>query len=268
LNRKKARHIIKGPDEILNVRDLDVSLNGKVILENINFHVLTGQAVGVIGPNGAGKTTLLRAILGLISPRQGNIFLMGQPCPYPPDIRQKIGYLPQQPLFERRFPFSAADVVATGLLSPACLLRPFSVRQKAAIIEALTEVGLEKAASNPFSSLSGGEQQRILLARALIRKPSLLLLDEPNAGLDFTAQLQFFKLLQRLQQEQCLTVVLVSHDLVAAAEFAQALICVNRIMHIHGHPREVLKSRQLAEAYRCQYDFLCSALKKEGPVIG
>ncbi len=250
----------------MTIRELNISLDGRTVLENISFRVTAGQAVGIIGPNGAGKTTLLKAILGLIR-FKGEIRLMGHPNPYPPAIREQIGYLPQHSLFERYFPFYSADVVATGLLSSTRLLQPFTSVQRSQVMEALSAVGMEHTAGSPFSDLSGGEQQRVLLARALVCKPRLLFLDEPGTGLDFTAQISFFRLLQQLQQEKGLTVVLVSHDLVAVAGFAQTLICVNRIMHIHGNPQEVLQSHQLADAYRCQYDFLYSALKKEGQSI-
>ena len=192
---------------------------------------------------------------------------MGHPNPYPAAIREQIGYLPQQPVFERHFPFYSADVVATGLLSSTRLLRPHTAHQKNQVMEALAGVGMEHICRLPLFQPLGWRTTAGPSGQGTGPQTRLLLLDEPGTGLDFTAQIGFFRLLQRLQQERGLTVVLVSHDLVAVAGFAQTLICVNRIMHIHGNPREVLQSHQLADAYRCQYDFLCSALKKEGRSI-
>lgn len=131
-------------------------------------------------------------------------------------------------------------------------------------MEALTAVGMGNQGDTPFSRLSGGEQQRVLLARALVRKPELLLLDEPSSGLDFTGRVNFFKLLQQIQQECRLTVLLVSHDLPAVARFAPTLIAINRIKHLHGSAREVLQDHRLADLYRRRF----SSPNREEPALG
>lgn len=241
--------------EVVSSKNLSVVLNGKTLLENISFDVKKGEMVGIIGPNGAGKTTLLRTILGLVPLHRGELKVMGMPPHKLKHVRAKIGYMPQRPLFERNFPLSAADVVATGLLTPATLLRRLTSRGEL-VHEALKAVRMEDFISRPFQELSGGEQQRVLLARSLVRKPGLLLLDEPNAGMDLPAQQTFLRLLKRLQEEQSITVMLVSHDLLSIASVASSLICINRIMHIHGCPGEVLQNPGLEKAYRCQFDLL------------
>ena len=244
--------------EIVQVNDLGVILGGRQVLERITFKILPGEAVGIIGPNGAGKTTLLRVLLGLITPTSGEVQVLNRPPLFLGGLRAQIGYMPQQKHFERRFPVSARDVAGMGLLSPQTLLHPFRKEERSRIEEALDEVGMGNQAARPFQELSGGEQQRILLARALVRRPRLLLLDEPNAGLDRTAQRFLFEHLSRLRREHGLTIIKVSHDVVSAASFADTLVCINRTMHIHGRPREVLLSPCVDEAYRCQFDLLCS----------
>jgi len=244
-------------------KNLAVVLNGKPVLENISFEILPGELAGIIGPNGAGKTTLLRAILGLVPLHSGELQLLGSPVNQIKKLRAKIGYMPQRLLFERQFPLSVADVVATGLLTSATLLRRVNGASKM-VTDTLDSVGMKHYISRPFQDLSGGEQQRVLLARALIRKPALLLLDESNTGLDFPAQQRFLDLLNHLQKKRKLTIILVSHDLVSVAAVADKLICINRIMHVHGHPSDVLHSPSLQEAYRCEYDFLSTTTKIEG----
>lgn len=245
---------------VVSSNNLAVNLNGKSVLEKISFEVRPGEMVGIIGPNGAGKTTLLRAILGMVPIRQGELKVLGKPSHRLKAVRGRIGYMPQRLLFERRFPLSVADVVATGLLTPATLLhRVAGLQLKVAC--ALQSVGMSNYCSRPFQDLSGGEQQRILLARSLVRQPELLLLDEPNTGLDFPAQQRFLSLLRHLQLERKLTVLLVSHDLVSAASVTDSLICINRIMHVHGCPGEVMQSPGLEEAYRCQFELLRTAAK-------
>jgi len=241
--------------EVIKTDQLTVNLGGKTVLEDITFSAVTGELTGVIGPNGAGKTTLLRAVLGLVPFQKGNLTVFGKRGKQLKEVRSRIGFMPQRQSFERRFPLSAADVVATGLLSPKTLFRRVPEKSKQ-VDESLRAVGMEGFYSRAFQSLSGGEQQRILLARALARRPGLLLLDEPNTGLDFPAQQSFVELLSELKEKDGLTIILVSHDLVSIAPAADKLLCINRTMHIHGHPAEVLRSPHLDEAYRCQFDFL------------
>lgn len=250
-------------DQVISCRAVDVSINGRPVLEQITFSVETGQLVGIIGPNGAGKTTLLRAILGLVPIDRGSMLVLGLPVAQVTSRRGKIGYMPQRQLFEKHFPFSVADVVHSGLLNRSTILKRIEKADQR-IMEALALVGMENFVRRPFKDLSGGEQQRVLLARSLVRNPELLLLDEPNAGLDFPAQQKFLDLLQTLRNERKLAIILVSHDLLSAASFVDLLICINRVMHLHGHPGEVLKSATLKDAYRCQYDFLSNSIGLDG----
>jgi len=249
-------------EDIVRVEGLSVSLAGKAVLEGITFSARPGEMTGIIGPNGAGKTTLLRAILGLVPVLAGSLTVIGLPIARLKEVRPKIGYMPQRQSFERRLPLSAADVVVTGLLVPGTILRRLNDKNKL-VSEALQCVGMEYYGRRPFQDLSGGEQQRILLARSLVRKPDLLLLDEPNTGLDFPAQQKFVELLQKLKAENGLTIILVSHDIISVASAADQLVCINRTMHIHGSPADVMRSPHLDEAYRCQFDFLSNGGDKE-----
>ncbi|MBW6463508.1 MAG: metal ABC transporter ATP-binding protein [Firmicutes bacterium] len=250
-------------EKIVNADKLSVLLGGKRVLEEISFSTLSGQLTGIIGPNGAGKTTLLKAMLGLVKLETGELTVLGVSNSSLKDVRSRIGYMPQLQSFEKRFPLSAADVVATGLLSPKTLLRR-QPDSKDRIREALRSVSMESFAQLPFQDLSGGEQQRVLLARSIVRKPELLLLDEPNSGLDFPSQRLFMELLTRLKIEENLAIILVSHDIVSVASFADQLVCINRSMHIHGQPAHVLQSTHLDEAYRCQFDLLSGSAGKGG----
>lgn len=247
---------------VISGRNLTVSLGGKTVLEEISFDVDPGRMVGIIGPNGAGKTTLLRVILGLVPIDTGELIVLGQPVSRINGQRSRIGYMPQSLLFERHFPLSVADAVATGLLTRSTILRQIKNADQQ-VEEVLALVGMGSYRLSPFQELSGGQQQRILLARSLVRKPELLLLDEPNAGLDFPAQKQFLDLLQLLRRQQNLTVIMVSHDLVSIAAIADSLICIDRRMHLHGKPGEVLQSNELNDAYRCEFDYLSTAFQQE-----
>lgn len=243
-------------ENVVESRDLHYSVNGNHILEKIDLEIKAGEMVGIIGPNGAGKTSLLRLLLGLIRPTGGEVKIFGFPPARLGNKREAIGYMPQRPVFDRRFPLCVLDVVHMGLNTLGTLGRPLTREQREKGRRSLQQVGLAALRDRPFGELSGGEQQRVFLARALCREPQLLLLDEPNAGLDLPTQHQFFGLLQRLQQEQNLTIIMVSHDLAAVARYAHRLACINRTMHVHGEPREVLSSPHLEKAYRCEFDLL------------
>ena len=241
---------------LVRTDNVSYRLAGNTILENINLSVSPGDFIGIIGPNGAGKTTLLRLLLGLARPTAGMVKVLGVSPASLGHKRQLIGYMPQRPLVSRNFPLSALDVVEMGLTSAATLGCPPGKYRSQKARESLDRVGMLFACHFPFAHLSGGQQQRVFLARALVKNPSLLFLDEPNSGLDLPTQNSFMAVLKALQTEKELTVVMVSHDLAAVAAHAGRLFCINRTMHVHGSPKEVLGSPLLSKAYRCEFELL------------
>ncbi|MGI5882609.1 MAG: metal ABC transporter ATP-binding protein [Dethiobacteria bacterium] len=246
---------------VVEVKDISVVLGKNRILEGISFAVAPGEMVGIIGPNGAGKTTLMRVLLGLLRPTSGQVRLFGRDHDKMGKKRDLIGYMPQRPVFGSHFPLTCLDVVIMGSFTATSLGKLFigAWREKARYC--LEMVGLLPLEKVPFTELSGGQQQRVFLARALIKEPLLLFLDEPNAGLDLPTQNNFFALLQELQSLHGLTVLIVSHDLVMISRFAGRLICINQTMHIHGAPRDVLGSSSLEKAYRCEFDFISEKVR-------
>ena len=241
---------------IVEVSDLEVEIDGHTVLWDINFRVSAGTFLGVIGPNGAGKTTLMRVLLGLIPPNRGTVRVLGRTPTELGRGAHQIGYVPQRPNFDPRFPVSVQDVVMMGR---SCCLGLFRFPRRAdwQLVQAsIRQVGLAGYESRRIGELSGGEQQRAFLARALCSETRLLLLDEATTGLDLPAQHELYALLQRLRRELNLTVIAVSHDLLELGAHTDELMCINGTTHIHGHPHTVLQSHQLREAYRCEFDFL------------
>ena len=245
-----------GGTPIVAVRDLAVEIDGHPVLWNINFSIAPGTFLGIIGPNGAGKTTLLRVLLGLVAPSRGSVSVLGRAPSELGRGAHQIGYVPQRLDFDPRFPVSVRDVVMMGR---ACCLGLFHFARRddwRKVDESIRQVGLVGYESRRIGDLSGGEQQRVFLARALCSETRLLLLDEATTGLDLPAQHELYALLQRLRREFDLTVIAVSHDLLELGAHADELICINGTTHIHGNPQTVLHSHQLREAYRCEFDFL------------
>ncbi len=246
---------------VVQLAGVSVARGADLVLEDIGFAVAPGQFVGVCGPNGAGKTTLLKAILGLVPISAGTIAVLGAP----PGERagRGIGYVPQRHAIPESFPATALDVVLLGRLAGGLKLRP-SREDRAAASEALERVGIAQHASAAVGTLSGGLQRRVTLAQALCASRELLVLDEPTIGLDLPAEHEFYALLRRLQRELGLAVLAVSHDLVALAGQADQLVCINRRMHVHGRPDEVVHSHALKAAYACEFDFLAGELDHHG----
>jgi zinc transport system ATP-binding protein len=244
------------PAAIVDVRDLAVEINGRPVLWDIRFSISAGSFFGIIGPNGAGKTTLLRVLLGLVPPTHGVVRVFGRPPTELGRGAHQIGYVPQRPEFDPRFPVAVRDVVMMGRSCCLGLFR-FPRRDDWKKVDAsIRQVGLAGQEARRIGELSGGEQQRAFLARALCSETRLLLLDEATTGLDLPAQHELYALLQRLRRELDLTVVAVSHDLLELGAHADELICINGTTHIHGQPHAVLHSHELREAYRCEFDFL------------
>ncbi|TSA46395.1 ABC transporter ATP-binding protein [bacterium] len=225
------------PDILIKAQGVSFRYRDEPILSDINFEVNRGDYVGVIGPNGGGKTTLLKIIVGLVKPQSGRIFLFGQALAAFKDW-PKIGYVPQKAAsFENRFPISAREVVEQGRVSKRGMFRRLGREDRAAVDKALDMVGMREMGKNLITELSGGEQQKVFIARSLASEPELLILDEPTVGVDAESQRIFFELLANLNKKYGLTLVLVSHDVDVVVSETSKLLCVNEKMVYHGSPK-------------------------------
>jgi ABC-type Mn2+/Zn2+ transport system ATPase subunit len=245
---------------VVHCEHVCVVRNGVTVLEDISFTLEPGRFLGVVGPNGAGKTTLLRALLGLVPITAGRIEVLGRPAGASSDQARQIGYVPQRHAIAPHFPARVRDVVLMGRLAHFGLWRRPRAEDRKAVDEALARVGIADRIDRPIGSLSGGEQRRVMLAQALCASERLLVLDEPTIGLDLPAEHDFYDLLRSLQRSLGLAVIAVSHDLLALAAAADELICINRSMHVHGNPDEVVHSHALREAYSCEFNFLAGEI--------
>ena len=203
---------------MIEFQNVSFSYGQDLILENVSFKLEPNSFTGIIGPNGGGKTTLLKLILGFLSPKSGKVFVE-DPNP---------AYVPQSSSFDRQFPLSVLELVSQGLLHEKIW------REKA--LETLAQVGLESFANSAFSSLSGGQLQRALIARALVSKPKLLLLDEPTASLDPKAQEDILSLIENLKGQ--ITILMVSHDLNTIVKGVDHILCVQRSVTV-GLPKQM-----------------------------
>ena len=239
--------------EVVRLEDVWVRYNGVPILEGINLAIEQDDFLGIIGPNGGGKTTLLKIILGLISPSRGKVFVLGKP---PEKSRSKIGYVPQHNLFDRDFPISVGDVVLMGRYGKSGLFRRYSSEDRRATQDALQTVGMLDYKERQMGKLSGGELQRIFIARALVAEPKLLLLDEPTASVDPAMQTEFYELLEKLKKQ--MAIVLVSHDISAVSIYVDKLACLNRQLHYHGSKE--ITPEILEATYKCPVQMIAHGL--------
>lgn len=235
-----------GPAEtVLEASGLTVRLAGRLVLEKISLRVTRSDFIALIGPNGGGKTTLLRALLGLIPAESGRVTLFGQK---PQHARERVGYLPQRTNFDPAFPVSGRDVVSSGQLTG------WTKRQSGlfSVPDALQEVGMSAVADRPIREYSGGQLQRLLLARALVGRPELLLLDEPTAHLDPQFNENFYELLHRLSER--MPIVMTTHDVGAVSAYVKSVGCLSKTLHYHG-TRE-LTHEMLEQAYGCPVELV------------
>ncbi|MCD4749160.1 MAG: ABC transporter ATP-binding protein [Thermoanaerobaculales bacterium] len=228
---------------VIEVEELSFSYDGHhPTLENVNFTLAAGDFASIIGPNGGGKTTLLKLILGMLKPRSGRVRVFGES---PDRVLSRIGTMPQHTVIDSQFPIRVIDVVLMGCLRPGRKLGAFSRADRQAARDALERVGLLGLEHRAYSALSGGQRQRVLLARAIAPNPDLLMLDEPEAGLDRKIEQDFFDLLEELNRDT--TVVLVSHDLGFVASFVRTVICVHTTVDVH--PTSHLDGTMIQDLY-------------------
>jgi zinc transport system ATP-binding protein len=199
------------------------------VLENVDLRIEVGSFTSIIGPNGGGKSTLLKLVLGLIAPDRGEVRVFGQS---PRAGRRAIGYMPQYQSLDNSFPITAEEVVGLGRLHGGTWFGLPRRADREACERAFEITGCAHLRKLPFSSLSGGQRQLVLIARALVGEPRLLLLDEPTANLDPAVEESFYALLQRLRGG--ITIALVSHDVGLVAEQSEQVLCVNRKVEQHA----------------------------------
>ena len=231
------------------------SYGSEVVLEDVTFKVERGEFAAVLGPNGSGKTTLLKLALGLMKPTSGNLELFGT---QPDRFRSwhLVGYVPQSTEgLQEQFPATVEEIVSQGLYRGFDALSAWRCRGRESVMRALETVGIEQLRGRRISSVSVGQQQRTLLARALVRQPELLVLDEPVAGVDAAAEEQFYELLRRLNRELELTILMVTHDIGAVMRDATTVACVNRTLVFHG-PAHRITQKELSALYGFPMDVL------------
>lgn len=206
-------------DALIRLAGVGVTFAGQNVLQDVQLSVKPGEIVTLIGPNGAGKTTLVRAVLGLLKPDTGSVWRKP---------RLRVGYMPQK-----------LHVDATLPLSVLRFLRLVPGVTRADVQAALAEVGAEQVIDSPLQSISGGELQRVLLARALLREPELLVLDEPVQGVDVAGQAELYRLITQLRDRHGCGVLMVSHDLHLVMSTTDQVVCLNRHVCCSGHPEQV-----------------------------
>ncbi len=208
------------------------SYEGPVILENITLTIRHGEFIGLVGPNGGGKSTLLKIILGLLEPERGKVWIGGKP---PRQNLGLLGYVPQYAAFSRDFPISVKNTVLLGRLGRSSRLGRYSREDHEIAGQSLREAGMEHLADRPIARLSGGQLQRVLIARALAGRPDILLLDEPTSNIDMRAESEIFDLLGELNAR--MTIVVVSHDIGFISRYVTRVACLNRTLMCHQAER-------------------------------
>lgn len=217
-----------------------------VALEDVTFRLARGEFLGLVGPNGSGKTTLLRAMLGLVRPTAGRVLVAGDE---PVRARARIGYVPQRRAIDPAFPVSVFDAVLMGTYAGLGIGRSPRAEHRQRARVALEQVGLGDSAGHVAGHLSGGQQQRLLLARALVREPEVLLLDEPTSAVDVATRRQIVELVRRIHAERGLTTVYVTHDINEVMPCVDKVLYLNRTVRAFGPCDEVLNRDVLERLY-------------------
>jgi zinc transport system ATP-binding protein len=214
---------------IISLQDISFRYEEHVVLQDVSLTVHEKEFLGIVGPNGSGKSTLLKIILGLLVPQKGQVKVFGAS---PEEARLRIGYVPQFATFDRNFPISVRETVLQGRLGKTRLIGGYRRQDHELAHQSLEEVELADLAHRPLTSLSGGQLQRVLIARALACQPEILILDEPTAHIDPKVEEGVFELLKRFNQK--LTVLVVSHDIGFISRYITRVACLNRTLVCHA----------------------------------
>jgi len=215
-------------EAIISIDNVSFSFDGPLVLDHVSLTVIKGEFLGIVGPNGGGKSTLLKLILGLLEPDSGRVTVTGKS---PKRGRSAIGYVPQYAAFERSFPITVEDAVLLGLVGKSQRVFGYSGEDYQRASDAFRETEIEDLKDRLLSTLSGGQLQRVLIARALVSKPEILILDEPTSNIDSRVEEDIFDLLKKLNERS--TILVVSHDIGFISEYVTRVACLNRTLVCH-----------------------------------
>jgi zinc transport system ATP-binding protein len=228
---------------LVSVKDLSAGYNGVPAIESVDLKIFHHDFIGVIGPNGGGKTTLSKVLLGILKPLKGTVEF--------PSGKLNIGFLPQVSGLDRTFPISVREVILSGVYTKQSWWRSLGTKQKQKCDTLINQVGLSGLADRPIGHLSGGQLQRVLLARAIINDPQLLILDEPNSFVDKNFEGELYELLKELNKN--MAIFLISHDIGTISPMVKTIACVNQSLHYH--PSNILTAEML-KVYKCPIDLI------------
>jgi zinc transport system ATP-binding protein len=226
---------------IIDVVNLSYYYDSFPSLDHISFSVEKGDFLGIIGPNGAGKTTLFQCILGITNNFSGEISLFGSNVKQNKKFLQRVGYVPQKKSVEQDFPATVSEIVSLGIIGKDI--------KKETIESAIEFVELGAYQSKRIGELSEGQQQRVIIAKALVKQPELLILDEPTTGIDSAAQNKFYDLLTRLNKDRGITIVWSSHDMNAVEKLASKVACIDRKLFFHGESGDFFGNEERMKSY-------------------
>ena len=221
-------------EPVINFEDVDVKYQNILALRDINVKIFQGDYIGIFGPNGSGKTTLLKTIIGLIEPDHGIVSVLGSKNLK--RVRSNVGYVPQNISVKKTFPATVLEVVEMGLFGKIGFMKPLKSEDKKQAEEALHMVHMGAYKSRPIGHLSGGELQKVMVARALASKPKILLLDEPTSALDFMMVTDLMKLLVELNDKLNITIIAINHHLDLLAPYCSRLLLMDGTIIFDGNP--------------------------------
>ncbi len=220
-------------DTIISVKNVNLAFGEVKALCNISLDVFEGEFLGICGPNGSGKSTLLKTMVGLLKPDNGEIEFIKR------DHKKfQVAYVQQMREFDRNFPALVKDVVMMGRASHAGLFRRYGPKDHEIVDQVMKLVGVDHLKDKPQGQLSGGQFQKVAIARAMAQEPDVIILDEATSALDYRASAQFMNLLRKLNQEKNITIIAVHHDLSMLKEYATRIICMDRTVEWTGAPED------------------------------
>ncbi|MBW6489322.1 MAG: metal ABC transporter ATP-binding protein [Sulfurimonas sp.] len=234
---------------IFDIKNLSFVVKGQTILSNISLEIFRSEYIAIIGPNGGGKTTLIRMLLGLEKPTSGEVKIYGKKLS---NFKEwyKIGYVGQRASHvDASFPATVLDIVKMGRTSQRSIFGAFSELDNQLVRDAMLKMDILDLKDKMIGTLSGGQRQRVMIARALASKPEILILDEPNTGVDALSQKNFYALLRELNKKEGITIVFITHDIGVIADDIARLFTINQKAVVCNNPKQALSCEEMSELY-------------------